>query len=118
MHHRKHHGGTGLHQTAIIDVALCDHAVERRDDPLIGLLLAEHLDLRLLGDNIGLGDAHRGLLRCKGQPVVIALLQRQPALFYEARVASIGHPREFAAGLGSGANVAWYCVSVACACEI
>ena len=53
-------GGVGLHQAADIDVALGDDAVERRDDALIGLLLAEHLQLRLLRRDVGLRDADRG----------------------------------------------------------
>ena len=74
-------GDTGLHQTAIVDVALGDDTVKGRDDALMGpLLLTEHLDLRFLRRDVGSSNAERSLLRRKRQPVVVALLLREPAL--------------------------------------
>jgi hypothetical protein len=43
-----------LHQRAHVHVALGDHAVERGNHLLIGLLLAQNLELGLLGHDIGL----------------------------------------------------------------
>ena len=53
----------GLHQAAHIDIALGDHSVERRDDLLIGFLLLEHQELRLLRRHVALSDADRRFLR-------------------------------------------------------
>jgi hypothetical protein len=52
-----------LNETAIVDVPLGNDAVEWRYDALICLFLAENPDLRLLGGNVGLGNADRRLLR-------------------------------------------------------
>ena len=49
-------GRVGLHQAADIDIALGDDAVEWRHDALIYLLLMQHLQLGLLGRDVGLGD--------------------------------------------------------------
>ena len=59
-------GGIGLHQAADIDVALGDDAVERSDHALIGLLLTQHLQLRLLRRDVRLRDGDRGLPRLQG----------------------------------------------------
>lgn len=48
MHQREHEGRSRRHEAAVVDVALCDHAVERRHDALVGLLLLENSNLGLL----------------------------------------------------------------------
>ena len=71
----------GLDQAADVDVALGDDAVERRHHALVGLLLLQHLQLRLLGHDIGLGDAHRGVVGPQGLHVDRTLLLGiQPSL--------------------------------------
>ena len=84
LHDGEHEGAAdrvGLHQAADVDVALGDDAVERRHDALIGLLLLQHLQLRLLGHDVGLGDA-RPRPRCALQRLDVdrALLLRSPSL--------------------------------------
>jgi hypothetical protein len=69
-----------LDQAADIDVALGDDPVERRNDPLIGLLLLEHLDLGLLRLDGGGARIGRLRLRREVQAVGVALLLRGPAL--------------------------------------
>ena len=100
VHQREHEGRSGLHQAAVVDVALGDHAVERRDDALVGLLLLEYPNLGFLGGNIRLGHAHRGLLRLQGQAIVVALLKREPSLLDQIAVARIGDLGELTACLG------------------
>src|SRR5467141_3595203 len=63
VHQREHEGRPRRHQAAVVDVALCDHAVEWRHDALVGLLLLEDSNLRLLGGAIRLSYADRCLLR-------------------------------------------------------
>ena len=99
VHQREHEGRSGLHQAAVVDVALRDHTVERRHHTLVGLLLLEYSNLGLLGCNIRLRHAHRGLLRLQGQAIIVALLERQPSLFDEIAVARIGDLGEVAACL-------------------
>ena len=52
--------GVRLHETANVDVALGDDAVEACYHALIGLLLIEHLQLGGLRVDIGLRDCDRG----------------------------------------------------------
>jgi hypothetical protein len=52
VHQREHEGRSGRHQAAVVDVALCDHAVKWRHHALVGLLLPENSNLGLLGGNI------------------------------------------------------------------
>ena len=62
LHHGEHEGaggGVGLHQASHVDIALGDDAVEWRDHALIILLLLQHVELRLLRDDVGLRDADR-----------------------------------------------------------
>ena len=47
---------------ADVDGPLRDDAIERRDHPLIRLLLGEDLDQALLSRNVGSGNADRGVL--------------------------------------------------------
>ena len=56
-----------MHQAAVVDVALGDHAVERRYDALIGFLLPEDPNLGFLGGDIGLSHSHCCLLCLQGQ---------------------------------------------------
>jgi hypothetical protein len=72
--------GVGLHQAADVDVALGDDAVEWRDHTLIGLLLAQDLQLPLLRRDVGLRYPKGGLLRLERLDVVDALLLREPAI--------------------------------------
>src|SRR4249919_3027173 len=84
----------GFHERAHVDVALSDHAVERRHDPLIGLLLGEHLNLSSLRRCIGFGHSDRRLLRLEGLHVDGALLRSHPALVDQWAIAPPGHPRK------------------------
>src|ERR1700709_977555 len=45
VHQREHEGRSGCYQTAVVDVALCDHAVEWRHHALVGLLLLKYSNL-------------------------------------------------------------------------
>ena len=99
MHQREHEGRSGRHQAAIVDVALCDHAVEWRYDALVGLLLLEDSNLGFLGGNIGLSHSDRRLLRLQGQAIVVALLKREPSLRDQLAVARIGDLGEIPACL-------------------
>ena len=102
MHQREHGGAAGrvgLHQAAVVDVALGDDAVERRHHALIGLLLVEHPELGLLGGDIRLGHRDRRLLRLQGQAIVVALLRGEPSLLDQLAVAVPGDLGEFPAGL-------------------
>ena len=99
VHQREHEGRSGRHQAAVVDVALCDHAVERRYDALVGFLLLEDSNLGFLGGNIGLSHSHCRLLRLQGQAIVVALLKREPSLLDQIAVARIGDLGELAACL-------------------
>ena len=103
VHHGEHRhaaGGVGLHQAAVVDVALGDDAVERRHHALIGLVLEQHLELGLLGADVRLGDRDGGLLRLQVQPFGVALLLGDPALVEQLAVARPGDARDLAIGLG------------------
>ena len=103
LHDGEHEGAggrIGLHQAADVDVALGDDAVERRDDALIGLLLVQHVELRLLGDDVGLRDARPRLPgACSVCSSIGALLLRQPALLDQRLVAIPGDLRKLAVRL-------------------
>jgi hypothetical protein len=88
-----------LDQAADIDVALGDDTVERGDDPLIDLLLPEHLDLGLLRLNGGGTCVGCLRLRREVQAVGIALLLRGPALSDQDGVAPPIVRGELAIGL-------------------
>ncbi len=90
----------GLHQAADIDVALGDHAVERRHYALIVLLLVQHLKLRFLLLDVGLSHRDRRVLCGESQPVGIALLRCDPALIDQRLVTPPRHGGEVAIGLG------------------
>src|SRR3954452_12151706 len=56
LHDGEHEGAAdrvGLHERTDVYIALGDHAIKRRHDTLIGLLLGEDLDLRPLRRRIG-----------------------------------------------------------------
>src|SRR5882672_7182548 len=54
VHQCEHEGRSGLHQTAVVDGALRDHAVEWRHDALVSLFLFQYSNLGLLGLDIRL----------------------------------------------------------------
>ena len=87
------------HQAAIVDIALCDHAIERRHDALIGLLLLENPYLGFLGGNIRQRHSDRSLLSLQGQPIIVSLLKREPSLLDQIAVARIGDLGEVTACL-------------------
>ena len=99
MHQREHEGRPRRHQTAVVNAALCDHAVEWCHDALVGLLLLENSNLGFLGGDIRLSHSHRRLLRLQGKAIIIALLTRQPSPTDQIAVAGIGDLREIAARL-------------------
>jgi len=105
VHQHEHECRAGRHQAAVVDVALCDHAIEWRHDALVGLLLLEYSNLGFLGGDIRLSHSHGGLLRLQGQAIVVALLTRQPSLLDQIAVARIGDLGEL--------MLAWVCCSVA-----
>jgi hypothetical protein len=72
--------GIGVDQAADVDVALGNDAVEWRDHTLIGLLLAQYLQLPLLRRDVGLRYPKGGLLRLERLDVVDPLLLREPTL--------------------------------------
>ena len=90
--------GICLDQAADVDVALGDDAVERRDHALIGFLLVQDPQLRLLCRDIRLRDGDRGLARLETQAIGIALLLRDPTLMDERLVAIPGDLGEIAIG--------------------
>ncbi len=90
--HERAAGRIGLHQRADVDIALGDDAVERGDDALIGLLLPEHLEQRLLRRHIGLRNVDRGLPRLQGESIGVTLLRGHPAFIDQRAVAPPGHP--------------------------
>ena len=73
--------------------------VERRDDLLIGFLLLEHQELRLLRRHVALSDADRRFLRSQRLHVHRTLLLRGPALFNQRTIAVPCNLRQF--GIGS-----------------
>ncbi len=90
----------GLDQAADIDVPLRHNAVERGDDLLIGLLLAQHQQLGLLRLDGGVINLFRLLLRRIGQAIGVALLLGGPALPHQNRVAAPSDPGQFTVRLG------------------
>src|SRR5450631_1284529 len=99
VHQSEHEGRSGRHQAAVVDVALCDHAVEWRYNALVGLLLLEDANLGLLGGNIRLSYSDGCLLCLQGQAIVVALLKREPSLRDQLAVTCIGDLRKIAACL-------------------
>src|SRR4029077_8703867 len=80
-----------LYQTADIDVALGDDAVKRGDHALVGLLLVQHAQLRVLRGDIRLSDRDSSGPRLESQAIGVALLQGNPA-FLNKRIVAI--PRD------------------------
>ena len=76
--HERAPRGIGLHEVTHVDVALSDDSVERRNDALIGLLLAQDQELRRLRRHVGFRNAPGSLLRLKSEAVDIALLRGDP----------------------------------------
>src|ERR1700720_3013575 len=121
VRYREHKGAArrvGLDQAADIDVALGDDTVERGDDPLIGLLLLEHLDLGLLrldGRGICVGCLR---LRREVQSVGVALLLRGPALPDQDGVAPPIVRGELAIGLSLAQGAILYLANPATAASM
>ena len=88
-----------MDQTAVVDIALCDHAVERSHNALVGFLLLKYANLSFLRGNIGLSHSHCSLLRLQGQTIIVALLEREPSLPDQIAVTRIGDLREVPACL-------------------
>jgi hypothetical protein len=91
--------GIALHETADIDVALSDYAVERRDHRGIIAVLAELLDQFLLSGDAMFCSGNCGFLRVQVPDVDVALLRGDPAVLDQWFVPTPGRFCEPSAGL-------------------
>jgi hypothetical protein len=90
VHQCEHEGRSGLHQAAVVDIALSDHAFERRHDALVRLLLFEYSNLSFLGGNIRLSHSNRSVLCRQRQAIVVTLLKGKPSLLDQFAGTPIG----------------------------
>jgi hypothetical protein len=89
----------GLHQTADIDIALGDYAVERSDHRGIVSILIELLYQVLLRRDVVFRGGNGGLLCPEVLDVDVALLAGHPAFLDQRLVPVPGHLPEPSAGL-------------------